>query len=216
MSVRDILKSKAAVLGGGSSEQRVFFRKFLGVRPEQAHDRTCQLYSLAAVCVLAVFHAVHTPAQQVIGNSLALIDKNLYQCRLLACVFKYYRVFGIGKDIGAVRRAFLHIVTAKRQVGSKEGVIAARLIRVNGNHFQEAACRDHAAIRRRQVSGSIQPKGNVFVFFIHAKAEKLVCFQSFEQPHRHFLALVIEADSGLGNLHGLARIGKLRIFRLGI
>ena len=48
------------------------------------------------------------------------------------------------------------------------------------------------------------------------KAEKLVCFQSFEQPHRHFLALVIEADSGLGNLHGLARIGKLRIFRLGI
>ena len=30
-----------------------------------------------------------TPAQQVIGNSLAFIDKNQYECRLLACVFKY-------------------------------------------------------------------------------------------------------------------------------
>ena len=213
VAVRDIFKGKAAVLAGGYGKQRVFFGKFLGIRRKQAHHRAGQLHILAAVCALAIFHAVNVPAEQVIGNSLTLIDKNLYQRRLLARIFKDYRVFGIGKHIGAVGGALLHIIAAKRKVGIKASVIAARLICGNGDHFQKPACRDHAAIRRRQVSGSIQAKGNVLVFLIYAKPEKLVCFQGFEQGHIHLLALVIQGCGGLRDLHGLACIGQLRIFR---
>ena len=168
-AVRDILKGKAAVLTGGYGKQRVSLGKFLGIRRKQAHDRAGQLHILAAVRTLSIFHAVNAPAEQVIGNSLTLIDKNLYQRRLLARILKDYRVFGIGKHIGAVCGALLHIVAAKRQIGIKASVIAARLICGNGDHFQKPACRDHAAIRSGQVSGSIQPKGNVLVFLIHAK-----------------------------------------------
>lgn len=176
VAVRDILKGKAAVLTSSNGKQRVFLGKFLGIRLKQAHDRAFQLHRLAAVRVLAIFHTVYTPAEQVIGNGLTLVYKNLYQRRLLTRVFKYHRVLGIGKDIGAVCGALLHIVAAKRQVRGKRSVISARLIRGNGNHFQKPACRNHAAIRSRQVIGSIQAKGNILVFLAKANAKELVCF----------------------------------------
>ena len=216
VAVRDILKGKAAVLAGGYGKQRVFFGKFLGIRRKQAHHRAGQFHILAAVRALAIFHAVNAPAEQVIGNSLAVIYQDRDKSGLLARILKDYRVFGIGKHIGAVCGALLHIIAAKRQIGIKASVIAARLICGNGDHFQKPACRDHAAIRRRQVSGSIQTKGNVLVFLIHAKPEKLVCFQGFEQGHIHLLALVIQPHGGLRHFHGLARVGQLRIFRGGI
>ena len=135
MAVRDILKRKAAILGSGDSKQRVFLGKFFGIRLKQAHDRTGQLHIFAALRVFANLYTVHTPAQQVIGNSLALIDKNLHQRRVLAGILKDHRIFRIREDIGAVCGAFFHIVAAKRQVGGKGSAIATRLIRVNGNHF---------------------------------------------------------------------------------
>ena len=216
MAVRDILKGKAAVLAGGYGKQRVFFGKFLGIRPEQAHHCAGQLHILSNLCALAIFHTVNAPTEQVVGNSLALIDKNLYQRRLLARILKDYRIFGIGKHIGAVCGALLHIIAAKRKVRGKASVIAARLICGNGDHFQKPACRDHAAICRRQVSGSIQAKGNMFVFLAKTNAKEFICFQSFEQGNIDLLALVIKTDSSLCNIHGLTRIGKLRIFRRGV
>ena len=216
VAVRDILKGKATILGGGDSKQRVFLGKFFGIRLKQAHDRAGQLHIFAALRVFTDFHAVHTPAQEVIGNSLTLVDKNLYQCRLLAGIFKNNRIFGIREDIGAVCGAFLHIVAAKRQVGGKGSVIAARLICRNGDHLQEPTRRDHAAVKSRQVSGRIQAERNIFIFLIHAKPKEPVRFQRFKQAHIHLLALVIQTNRGLRHFHGLPRIGKLRIFRLGV
>ena len=176
MAVRDIFKSKAAVLARGYGKQGVFLGKFLCVRLKQSNECAGQLHIVAALRVLTNLYTVHTPAKQVIGNGFPLIHKDLHQRRILARVLKHNRIFRIRKNVSAVCGAFLHIVAAKRQIGSKGSVIAARLIRVNGNHFQKAACRDHAAIKGRQVSGSIQTKRNIFVFLIHAKAEQFICF----------------------------------------
>ena len=216
VAVRDILKGKAAILASSNGKQRIFPCKFLDIGLKQSHDRAGQLHILAAIRVFAGFHAVHTPAQQVIGNRPALIYKNLHQRRLLAGIFKNNRIFRIREDISAVCGALLHIVAAKRQVGGKGSAIAARLIRVNGNHLQKPACRDHAAVKGRQISGSIQPERNVFVFLVHAESEQPVRFQRFRQAYRHLLALVIEAGRGLRHFHGFPRISKLRVFRLGV
>ena len=78
VAVRDILKGKAAILAGGNNNQGIFLGKFFGIRPEQAHDRAGQFHIFAAFRVFTDFHAVHTPAQQVVGNRLAFIHKNLY------------------------------------------------------------------------------------------------------------------------------------------
>ena len=135
VAVRNILKRKTAILGSGNSNQGVFFGKFFRIRLKQSYNRTGQLHIFAALRVFTDFHAVHTPAQQVVGNSLALIHKNLHQRRLLACILKDNRIFRIREDIGAVCGAFFHIVATKRQVGGKGSAIAARLICRNRNHL---------------------------------------------------------------------------------
>ena len=119
MSVRNVLKGKTAVFSGNSSKQCIFFGKFFCIRSKQSHERTGQRDIFAAFRVFPNFYTVYTPAEKFIGNSLAFIDKDLYPGGFLSGIFKDDRIFLIRKDIGAVGRAFLDIIAAKRQVGGE-------------------------------------------------------------------------------------------------
>ena len=211
--VRDSLKGKAAVLLGSNGKQGIFFGKFLHIRPKKPYKRPGKCGILPALRVLAVLHAVHASPKKVILYGFPLIDRNPHNRRVLACIYKDYRVFFIGKDICLIGGALFHIVAAKRQVGSKGSVIAARPIFGNGNHFQKPVCRNHAAIRRRQIRSRIEAKGNILVLPIFPKAEKPVCFQRLYKVHRRFLALVIKPLFRSGDFHGLPCVGKLHLLR---
>ena len=216
VSVRNVLKGKTAIFSGNSSKQRIFFSKFFGIRSKQSHERTGQRDIFAAFRVFPNFYTVYMPAEKFIGNSLAFIDKDLYQGGFLSGIFKDDRIFLIRKDIGAVGRAFLDIIAAKRQIGSEGSAVTAGFIRRNRDHFQKSICRDHAAICRRQVCGSIKSKGNILIFLVHAKTEQVIGLHCLEKCDIHFLPFVIKTCRCLCDLHGLARIGQFHIFRLRI
>ena len=216
VSVRNVLKGKTAVFSGNGSKQRIFFSKFFGIRSKQTHERTGKRDILAAFRVFPDFYTVYTPTEKFIGNSLAFIDKDLYQGGFLTSILKDNRIFLIRKDIGAVGCAFLDIIAAKRQVGSEGSAVTAGFHRRNRDHFQKSTCRDHAAICRRQVCGSIKSKGNILIFLVHAKTEQVIGLHCLEKCDIHFLSFVIKTCCCLCDLHGLTRIGQFHIFRLRI
>lgn len=108
-------------LSGNSSKQRIFFSKFFGIRSKQTHERTGKRDILAAFRVSRLY-TVYTPTEKFIGNSLAFIDKDLYQGGFLTSILKDNRIFLIRKDIGAVGCAFLDIIAAKGRSEAKEAL----------------------------------------------------------------------------------------------
>ena len=170
MTERHILKGEGSVFPGSCHKEGIFFCKFLRAGSKQANQRALQGKVLTAFGVLAVFHTVNAPADHLIGNGLAVIDRNRYQADFLPGIRKDYRVLLIGKHKCLIGGALLDIEAAKRQVGGKGSrILAGRVLhRRNRHNFQKPVLRDHAAVRRCQVRGSIKPKGNILVFFIHA------------------------------------------------
>ena len=73
--------------------QRIFFSKFFGIRSKQTHERTGKRDILAAFRVFPDFYTVYTPTEKFIGNSLAFIDKDLYQGGFLTSILKDNRIF---------------------------------------------------------------------------------------------------------------------------
>ena len=170
MAERHVLKGEGSVFPGSRHQQGIFLGKFFRAGSKQADQRALQGKVLTAFGVLAVFHTVNTPADQFIGNGLAVIDRNRNQSGFLPGIRKDYRVLLIGKHERFIGGAFLDIVASKRQIGGKGSrILTGRVLhRRNRHDFQKPARGNHAAVRRCQVRGSIKPKGNILVFFIHA------------------------------------------------
>ena len=214
MAERHVLKGEGSVFPGSRHQQGIFLGKFFRAGSKQADQRALQGKVLTAFGVLAVFHTVNTPADHLIGNGLAVIDRNRNQADFLPGIRKDYRVLLIGKQKCLIGGPFLYIVASKRQIRGKGRVIAASLICGNRNHFQKPILRDHAAVRRCQVCGSIKPKGNILIFLIHAQPENFIRFQHFGQGYIDLLAFIVKSGCALGHVHRFPGIGQFHIFRL--
>ena len=218
MAERHILKGEGAVFPGSCHKEGIFFCKFLRAGSEQADQRALQGKVLTAFGVLAVFHAVNAPADHLVGNGLAVIDRNRNQSGFLPGIRKDYRVLLVGKHKCLIGGALLDIEAAKRQVGGKGSrILAGRVLhRRNRHNFQKPACGNHTAIQGSQILRSVQAKGNILVFLAKPNAKGFVCFQGFQKVDLYLLAFIIKTDGRLGDLYLLTGIGKLGIDRRGV
>ena len=213
MAERHVLKGEGAVFPGSRHQQGIFLGKFFRAGSKQADQRALQGKVLTAFGVLAVFHAVNAPADHLIGNGLAVIDRNRNQADFLPGIRKDYRVLLIGKQKCLIGGALLDIEAAKRQVGGKgRRILAGRVLhRRNRHDFQKPARGNHAAIQGSQVLRSVQAKGNILVFLAKPNAKGFVCFQGFQKVDLYLLTFIIKTDGRLGDLYLLTGIGKLGI-----
>ena len=215
MAERHILKGEGSVFPGSRHQQGIFLGKFLRAGSKQADQRALQGKVLTAFGVLAVFHAVNAPADHLVGNGLAVIDRNRHQSGFLPGIRKDYRVLLAGKYERLIGGALLDIEAAKRQVGGKGSrILAGRVLhRRNRHDFQKPARGNHAAIQGSQVLRSVQAKGNILVFLAKPNAKGFVCFQGFQKVDLYLLTFIIKTDGRLGDLYLLTGIGKLGIDR---
>ena len=213
MAERHVLKGEGSVFPGSRHQQGIFLGKFFRAGSKQADQRALQGKVLTAFGVLAVFHAVNAPADHLVGNGLAVIDRNRHQSGFLPGIRKNYRVLLAGKYERLIGGTLLDIEAAKRQIGGKGSrILAGRVLyRCNRHDFQKPACGNHAAIQGSQILRCVQTKGNILVFLAKTNAKGFVCFQRFQKVDLHLLAFIIKPDGRLGDLYLLTGIGKLGI-----
>ena len=114
-------------------------------------------------------------ADQLVGNSLAIIGGNFYYGYRGTTIFKGEREGFTIQQVMAVGGQLLQVEAAKRQVGAANSLT----VLIHRNDFQKPVCRNHGTIRCGDVLLGIEAKDVYKRQSVSRRLNHVVCVSSF-------------------------------------
>ena len=180
-AVRNVLKRKTTIFSRSGSHQSVFLCKLAVIRAEQSNQRTAE-----STAVFIDLLAGNRTVDQLVFNSIPIIDSDFHHRCILTGIPKGYGILGIGELVVTVGGKLLHIVAAKRQVGLDR----CRAVLIECDDLNQSVCGNGGAADADDFLGGIQPEGDVLQLAVCADAEQLIRFKGFHKADFRRLTLV--------------------------
>ena len=132
---------------------------------------------------------------------------------VLSGVFIFNRVYLAADLVMPIGTVFFDIeLRSGRYIGRKNRFA----VFIAGDNLQPAVFGNHAAVRRFQRLGGIQPELHRQNLAVHADAEPFILLQHLGQIDLYLLPFIVESSGNGGDIHLLSRIGEFHNLRIRI